>query len=145
MRELFDWKEVLVGDTIRRTERVESGTQIVKTGTVAYFNFGTGYDKDNNVLVESTDFRRAPVWPDVRVELLKRPEKPLWEQAEVGDMIIGKRVSMTGRNWCSLYHKTEAGWRLPIKDEYIHIEQLKEFLSQEENIELRRCRNGNAD
>jgi hypothetical protein len=144
--DLFDWSDLQVGDTIRRTERVESGTQVVKTGTIAYFKYGTAYDKDNNVLVESTDFRRAPVWPDVRVELAHRPDKPLWEQAEVGDMIIAWREgAATGKKYIACYYKTEKGWVLPFRDELIHLEQLKKYLAEETKIELRRCRNGNAD
>lgn len=134
--------EIQVGDQIRRTYRRGDGTTQITEGVVAKL-WGQEATSRSGYYIAA---RGDDVIADVTIELIARPEKPLWEQAEVGDMIVAYRSALaTGRDYRFLYYKTEQGWVLPVKDELIHLEQLKKYLAEEERIELRKCRNGNAD
>lgn len=129
--------EVQVGDQIRRTYRLKDGTSSVTEGVVSAREASMALSKSGYFLAGSGDDDVA----DVMIELVARPEIPLWERAEVGDLIIGYRESLMGKKWCALYHKTAAGWRIPAVDEFITLDRLKKYLAEEERIELRKCHN----
>jgi hypothetical protein len=82
----FTFKDIQVGDKIRRTLTRKSGTVEVREGVVAKMDYRFVTDSGGAVLAYATDTQ--PFAAEVVLELLDRPKKPeLWEDRKPGDKI----------------------------------------------------------
>lgn len=84
----FTFKDIQVGDKIRRTLTRKSGTIEVREGVVAKMDYRFVLDKGGAVLAYASDAQ--PFAAEVVLELLDRPkpkEPELWENRKPGDQI----------------------------------------------------------
>lgn len=128
-----------IGDVVRRTERVESGTTVIKTGTIDYILNNAAYDADSNVLFETSDFNRAPVWPDIMVTLVNRPEPKIWQTASVGDLLMfsHKGTHSPEKTFFVMRLKTDKGWMNPYDRSISTIEEtIRKFSLKDDKVEL---------
>ena len=102
----FTFKDIQVGDTIRRTQTFKSGATEVREGTVEKkASWYVSTDADSYILAYDTDGTN-----DTTLELLNRPEpepvKAVWEDAKDGDVF--KRVNKA--NGVSYLLRREEDW-----------------------------------
>lgn len=88
----FTFADIQVGDKIRRTYTRETGTTEVREGVVSRKDESVATDTSkpigSYILAYSSD--GDPAKPQVKLELLERPEKELelWEDRKPGDKIV---------------------------------------------------------
>lgn len=137
------FKDIRVGDTIQRVLTKDDGSKVIIEGVVDFLNQSTAHSKGGILLGAVRDDNR----PDAAIIFVNRPEPTVWEQAQVGDLLmIQGKSKYAGRSYVAVRLLTEKGWLDPHTNELITLSELEERAtsSDVEKIDLRKCRNGNA-